>query len=99
MWWELAMWEQWKEKVRLSEQGQGLVEYALGLVLVSIVTIGIVTVTGGNIAQMFCKIISTLQPGDLPSICEQVDVSCAGSKSGGGVSVQAQASGFSEGDE
>ena len=42
------------------EDGQGLVEYALILVLIAIVVIGILTVLGGKVSQVFSSISSGL---------------------------------------
>ena len=42
------------------EQGQGLVEYALILVLVAIVVIGILLVLGPRIANVFSKVTNGL---------------------------------------
>jgi len=42
------------------EDGQGLVEYALILVLIAIVVIGILTLLGGKISQVFSSINSGL---------------------------------------
>ena len=42
------------------EDGQGLVEYALILVLIAIVVIGILTVLGGKVSQVFDTINSGL---------------------------------------
>ncbi|MBP1467155.1 Flp family type IVb pilin [Candidatus Chloroploca sp. M-50] len=44
------------------EEGQGLVEYALILVLIAIVVIGILTVLGGRVNQVFSEINSGLAP-------------------------------------
>lgn len=44
------------------EEGQGLVEYALILVLIAIVVIGILTVLGGKVSQVFSTIDSGLNP-------------------------------------
>ena len=41
-------------------EGQGLVEYALILVLIAIVVIGILTVLGGKVSQVFSSINSGL---------------------------------------
>jgi len=38
------------------EEGQGLVEYALILVLIAIVVIGILTVLGNRVSTVFSKI-------------------------------------------
>ena len=43
------------------EDGQGLVEYALILVLIAIVVIGILTVLGGKVSQVFSSINSGLK--------------------------------------
>lgn len=42
------------------EEGQGLVEYALILVLIAIVVIGILTVLGNKVSQVFSQIDSGL---------------------------------------
>jgi len=42
------------------EEGQGLVEYALILVLIAIVVIGILTILGQKVSQVFSKINSGL---------------------------------------
>ncbi|MDQ2995551.1 MAG: Flp family type IVb pilin [Chloroflexota bacterium] len=42
------------------EDGQGLVEYALILVLIAIVVIGILTVLGGKVSTVFSNINSGL---------------------------------------
>lgn len=44
------------------EDGQGLVEYALILVLIAIVVIGILTVLGRSVAGVFTEINSGLNP-------------------------------------
>ena len=45
-----------------SEEGQGLVEYALIIVLISIVAIGILGTLGGSVASVFTQANSALQP-------------------------------------
>jgi pilus assembly protein Flp/PilA len=42
------------------EEGQGLVEYALILVLIAIVVIGILTLLGGKVSEVFSSINSGL---------------------------------------
>jgi pilus assembly protein Flp/PilA len=42
------------------EEGQGLVEYALILVLIAIVVIGILTLLGGRVSTVFSQINSGL---------------------------------------
>ncbi|NOK61140.1 MAG: Flp family type IVb pilin [Chloroflexi bacterium AL-W] len=44
------------------EEGQGLVEYALILVLIAIVVIGILTVLGGRVSEVFSEINDGLNP-------------------------------------
>ena len=43
------------------QQGQGMVEYALILVLIAIVVIGILTLLGGKVSQVFSSINSGLK--------------------------------------
>jgi pilus assembly protein Flp/PilA len=43
------------------EEGQGLVEYALILVLIAIVVIGILSILGGQVSEVFNNINSGLQ--------------------------------------
>jgi pilus assembly protein Flp/PilA len=42
--------------LRDREEGQALVEYALLLALIAIVSIGILTTLGGSVSQVFSKI-------------------------------------------
>ena len=42
------------------EEGQGLVEYALILVLVAIAVIALLTLLGGTVADVFSQIVSAL---------------------------------------
>ena len=42
------------------EEGQGLVEYALILVLIAIVVIGVLTMLGGKVSTVFSKVNSSL---------------------------------------
>ena len=42
------------------EEGQGLVEYALILVLIAIVVIAILTLLGGQVSTVFSQIVSGL---------------------------------------
>ncbi|HMO57789.1 MAG TPA: Flp family type IVb pilin [Roseiflexaceae bacterium] len=44
------------------EEGQGLVEYALILVLIAIVVIGILTLLGGQVSAVFSRISAGLNP-------------------------------------
>jgi pilus assembly protein Flp/PilA len=43
------------------EAGQGLVEYALILVLIAIVVIGILTVLGSQVSEVFSEISSGME--------------------------------------
>ena len=43
------------------EKGQGLVEYALILVLIAIVVIVVLTALGGEVSNVFSEIVSGLQ--------------------------------------
>ncbi|MGQ9529769.1 MAG: Flp family type IVb pilin [Chloroflexus sp.] len=44
------------------EEGQGLVEYALILVLIAVVVIGSLTLLGQNINNLFTKLKDTINP-------------------------------------
>ncbi|ACL24810.1 Flp family type IVb pilin [Chloroflexus aggregans] len=44
------------------EEGQGLVEYALILVLIAVVVIGALTALGTNISGLFSQLADTIQP-------------------------------------
>ncbi|GIV87423.1 MAG: pilus assembly protein [Chloroflexus sp.] len=44
------------------EEGQGLVEYALILVLIAVVVIGALSLLGGNIRDLFNQLADTIQP-------------------------------------
>jgi pilus assembly protein Flp/PilA len=43
------------------EKGQGLVEYALILVLIAVVVIAVLTIMGGQINNVFSSISSTME--------------------------------------
>jgi pilus assembly protein Flp/PilA len=45
------------------EEGQGLVEYALILVLVAVVVIAILLVLGPAVQNVYCEVAEALQPG------------------------------------
>jgi pilus assembly protein Flp/PilA len=51
------------KKLSPREEGQGLVEYALILVLVAIVVIAVLLLLGPAINQAFCKVANALEPG------------------------------------
>lgn len=44
------------------EEGQGLVEYALILVLIAVVVIGALTLLGQNISDLFNQLAGTINP-------------------------------------
>jgi len=52
---------------RTIEQGQGLVEYALIIVLVGIVVIVALSVTGSSIKDIYCQVVIELD--DMPDTC------------------------------
>jgi len=43
------------------EEGQGLVEYALILVLIAVVVIGALTLLGQNISNLFTRLTQTIR--------------------------------------
>jgi pilus assembly protein Flp/PilA len=47
----------------LREKGQGLVEYALILVLIAVVVIAILALLGEQVSTVFSQIASALNPG------------------------------------
>jgi len=47
-------------EIKEREEGQGLVEYALILVLVSIAAIGTLTILGGSVSDVFTTITGSL---------------------------------------
>ena len=58
----------WQTSVcRLAESGQGLVEYALILVLIAIVAIGVLTELGGQTSQIFSGVNCALDGGAVAS--------------------------------
>ncbi len=50
--------------LRSREKGQGLVEYALILVLIAIVVIAVLAVVGSEISVIFEQIVCALRNGD-----------------------------------
>ncbi|MER3398971.1 MAG: pilus assembly protein [Chloroflexota bacterium] len=49
-------------KITHSEEGQGLVEYALILFLVAIVVIAVLTILGREIGSVFSSVVTALRP-------------------------------------
>jgi pilus assembly protein Flp/PilA len=44
------------ERLTRSERGQGMVEYALILVLIAVVVIAVLIILGNQVANVFCNI-------------------------------------------
>jgi pilus assembly protein Flp/PilA len=49
----------WLQKLR-GDEGQGLVEYALILVLVAVTVIFLLSLVGGSVGNIFSNIVNTL---------------------------------------
>src|SRR3990172_1470081 len=58
------------------ERGQGLVEYALIMVLVAVVVIAILVVLGPGTRNVFCQITASLD-ADVSGVCDVVTISHA----------------------
>jgi pilus assembly protein Flp/PilA len=73
-------------KTRRFEKGQGLVEYALILVLIAIVVITILTLTGSQVNMIFARVMLQLEnPGDYsgdPVTVTSMNVTAFGGPSG-----------------
>jgi pilus assembly protein Flp/PilA len=70
------------------EEGQGLVEYALILVLIAIVVIGILTLLGSRVSQVFSQINSGLTAsnvGSFPSVAAPLNTQGGGFVVGSGL--------------
>jgi pilus assembly protein Flp/PilA len=50
------------ERLTRSEEGQGMVEYALILVLIAVVVIVVLIVLGNQVLNVFCNISGALGP-------------------------------------
>ena len=48
------------ERFFLTERGQGMVEYALILVLIAVIVIAVLVVLGNQVANAFCNITGAL---------------------------------------
>ena len=57
----LSQFMLWLRSLGVSEEGQGLVEYALIIVLVSIAVILLLTALGGELNNVFAEIAAALQ--------------------------------------
>lgn len=61
------------------EQGQGLVEYALILVLVAIVVIAILLILGPTVGNVFSRVVCTIQPNVCgPGVITNISTAAAG---------------------
>lgn len=59
---QLVLWfKLWLGSLGVSEEGQGLVEYALIIVLIAIVVIGVLITLGGQVQTVFTNITTGLQ--------------------------------------
>ena len=57
----VAVMREWLSKfLSVAEKGQGLVEYALIVVLISVVSIAILTTVGGSVTSVFTQANSAL---------------------------------------
>ena len=65
--------------VRTATRGQGLVEYALILVLIAIVCIGILTQVGGQTSEVFSQVSCTLDGGAVATSSHPGDPQGSGS--------------------
>jgi pilus assembly protein Flp/PilA len=59
----LAYWMNWLGSALREENGQGLVEYALIIVLVAIALIAVLTALAGGVGSTFSSIRSSLLSG------------------------------------
>ena len=58
------------------EKGQGLVEYALILVLVAVIVLAVMVMTGSTISTVYCSVVVALDPG---AICDSGEAQDFGS--------------------
>ncbi len=63
-------------KPRIRERGQGLVEYALILILVAVVVILIASFFGDRVQKTYCKAAFSIDPNIDAPFCVALDVSC-----------------------
>ena len=54
------LWHWWIAFAKLRPRGQGLAEYALLLVVVGIVAIGMITTLGGSVSSVFSQVNGAL---------------------------------------
>ena len=65
-----------KGKHRILERGQGLVEYALILVLAAIVVVLVLGLFGERIRNFYCEVVLSIAPDMDAPACNQINVSC-----------------------
>ena len=65
-----------KGKRRILERGQGLVEYALILILAAIVVIVVLGLFGERIRNFYCEAVLSIAPDVDAPACNQLSVSC-----------------------
>jgi pilus assembly protein Flp/PilA len=65
-----------KGKHRILERGQGLVEYALILILAAIVVIVVLGLFGERIRNFYCEVVLSIAPDVDAPACNQLSVSC-----------------------
>jgi pilus assembly protein Flp/PilA len=65
-----------KGKRRILERGQGLVEYALILILAAIVVIVVLGLFGERIRNFYCEIVLSVAPDVDAPACNQLGVTC-----------------------
>jgi Flp pilus assembly pilin Flp len=63
-------------KPRMRDRGQGLVEYALILVLVGLVVIVSLVIFGDRLQKTYCQAVYSLDPNIDAPLCEALSVSC-----------------------
>ena len=65
-----------KGKHRILERGQGLVEYALILMLAAIVVIVVLGIFGERVRNFYCEAVLSIAPDVDAPACDQLSVSC-----------------------
>lgn len=57
---ELQIWADWVKAHLRREEGQALVEYALILFLVAVVSVGVLTLLGGKVSSTISRIYNAM---------------------------------------
>jgi hypothetical protein len=65
-----------KGKHRILQRGQGLVEYALILILAAIVVIVVLGIFGERVRDFYCEAVLSIAPDVDAPACNQLSVSC-----------------------